>query len=64
MEKRLIEEVQKNDILIIVGETGSGKTTRKLFSDLMIVLNFLYRVMKVFLFIYRVASVSIQWWIL
>ena len=30
MEKRLIEEVQKNDILIIVGETGSGKTTRKL----------------------------------
>ena len=31
VEKRLIEEVQKNDILIIVGETGSGKTTRKLF---------------------------------
>lgn len=30
VEKRLIEEVQKNDILIIVGETGSGKTTRKL----------------------------------
>lgn len=29
VEKRLIEEVQKNDILIIVGETGSGKTTRK-----------------------------------
>lgn len=29
VEKRLVEEVQKNDILIIVGETGSGKTTRK-----------------------------------
>ncbi|CAH8349792.1 unnamed protein product [Eruca vesicaria subsp. sativa] len=28
VEKRLIEEVQKNDILIIVGETGSGKTTQ------------------------------------
>ncbi|PNX92414.1 ATP-dependent RNA helicase dhx8-like protein, partial [Trifolium pratense] len=28
VEKRLIEEVRKNDILIIVGETGSGKTTR------------------------------------
>ncbi|KAF8088763.1 hypothetical protein N665_0530s0018 [Sinapis alba] len=27
-EKRLIEEVQKNDILIIIGETGSGKTTQ------------------------------------
>ncbi|CAL5193656.1 unnamed protein product [Lathyrus oleraceus] len=27
VEKRLIEEVRKNDILIIVGETGSGKTT-------------------------------------
>lgn len=33
VEKRLIEEVQNNDILIIVGETGSGKTTRKLFID-------------------------------
>lgn len=30
VEKRLVEEVRKNDILIIVGETGSGKTTRKL----------------------------------
>lgn len=29
VEKRLIEEVHKNDVLIIVGETGSGKTTRK-----------------------------------
>ncbi|KAG2310866.1 hypothetical protein Bca52824_022423 [Brassica carinata] len=28
VEKRLIEEVKKNDILIIVGETGSGKTTQ------------------------------------
>ncbi|OMO93520.1 hypothetical protein CCACVL1_06472 [Corchorus capsularis] len=28
VEKRLIEEVQKHDILIIVGETGSGKTTQ------------------------------------
>lgn len=28
VEKRLIEEVQKNDILIVVGETGSGKTTQ------------------------------------
>jgi len=27
VEKRLVEEVQKNDVLIIVGETGSGKTT-------------------------------------
>ncbi|KAH0851209.1 hypothetical protein HID58_094916 [Brassica napus] len=27
-EERLIEAVQKNDILIIVGETGSGKTTQ------------------------------------
>lgn len=30
VEKRLIEEVRKNDTLIIVGETGSGKTTRRL----------------------------------
>uniref|UniRef100_I1Q087 RNA helicase n=2 Tax=Oryza glaberrima TaxID=4538 RepID=I1Q087_ORYGL len=29
VEKRLIEEVRKNDTLIVVGETGSGKTTRK-----------------------------------
>jgi len=29
VEKRLVEEVRKNDTLIIVGETGSGKTTRK-----------------------------------
>ncbi|PWA68381.1 RNA helicase family protein [Artemisia annua] len=28
VEKRLVEEVQKNDTLIIVGETGSGKTTQ------------------------------------
>ncbi|KAF5738029.1 hypothetical protein HS088_TW13G00923 [Tripterygium wilfordii] len=27
-EKRLVEEVKKNDVLIIVGETGSGKTTQ------------------------------------
>lgn len=30
VEKQLVEEVRKNDTLIIVGETGSGKTTRKL----------------------------------
>lgn len=28
VEKRLVEEVRKHDTLIIVGETGSGKTTR------------------------------------
>ncbi|XP_015895188.2 pre-mRNA-splicing factor ATP-dependent RNA helicase DEAH10 [Ziziphus jujuba] len=28
VERRLIEEVRNNDILIIVGETGSGKTTQ------------------------------------
>lgn len=28
VEKRLLEEVSKNDVLIIVGETGSGKTTQ------------------------------------
>ncbi|CAL5389579.1 unnamed protein product [Camellia sinensis] len=28
VEKRLVEEVKSNDILIIVGETGSGKTTQ------------------------------------
>jgi len=28
VEKRLVDEVRKNDTLIIVGETGSGKTTR------------------------------------
>ncbi|KAK9277665.1 hypothetical protein L1049_007212 [Liquidambar formosana] len=27
-EKRLVEEVRKNDTLVIVGETGSGKTTQ------------------------------------
>ncbi|KAG2376919.1 Pre-mRNA-splicing factor ATP-dependent RNA helicase [Vigna angularis] len=27
-EKRLVKEVRKNDVLIIVGETGSGKTTQ------------------------------------
>lgn len=30
VEKQLVEEVCRNDTLIIVGETGSGKTTRKL----------------------------------
>lgn len=30
VEKRLVDEVRKNDVLIIVGETGSGKTTRRL----------------------------------
>ncbi|KAL5828622.1 hypothetical protein ACOSQ3_018090 [Xanthoceras sorbifolium] len=28
VEKRLADEVRKNDIMIIVGETGSGKTTQ------------------------------------
>ncbi|KAG6405244.1 hypothetical protein SASPL_132831 [Salvia splendens] len=28
IEKRLVEEVRNNDVLIIVGETGSGKTTQ------------------------------------
>ncbi|PIN16752.1 DEAH-box RNA helicase [Handroanthus impetiginosus] len=28
VEKRLLEEVSNNDVLIIVGETGSGKTTQ------------------------------------
>ena len=28
-EKRLVEEVRKHDTLVVVGETGSGKTTRK-----------------------------------
>ncbi|CAL0315240.1 unnamed protein product [Lupinus luteus] len=28
VEKRLVDEIRKNDILIIVGETGSGKTTQ------------------------------------
>ncbi|GER31861.1 RNA helicase family protein [Striga asiatica] len=28
VQKRLLEEVSKNDVLIIVGETGSGKTTQ------------------------------------
>ncbi|KAG5068246.1 hypothetical protein JHK85_000623 [Glycine max] len=28
VEKRLVEEVRKHDVLIIVGETGSGKTTQ------------------------------------
>ncbi|KAJ0880790.1 putative RNA helicase [Helianthus annuus] len=28
LQKRLVEEVWKNDTLIIVGETGSGKTTQ------------------------------------
>ena len=28
VEKRLVDEVRKHDTLIIVGETGSGKTTR------------------------------------
>lgn len=51
-EKRLIELVRKNDVLIIVGETGSGKTTRKLFIYLMIVLDFLHRVMMFFFYYY------------
>jgi HrpA-like RNA helicase len=29
VEKRLVEEVRKNGTLIVVGETGSGKTTRE-----------------------------------
>jgi hypothetical protein len=29
VEEKLVEEVRKNDTLIVVGETGSGKTTRK-----------------------------------
>ncbi|KAE8799330.1 ATP-dependent RNA helicase DHX8 [Hordeum vulgare] len=28
VEKRLVDEVRKNDTLIVVGETGSGKTTQ------------------------------------
>ncbi|XP_020090544.1 pre-mRNA-splicing factor ATP-dependent RNA helicase DEAH10-like isoform X1 [Ananas comosus] len=28
VEKRIVEEVKKNDTLIVVGETGSGKTTQ------------------------------------
>lgn len=31
-EKRLLEEIKNNDVLIIVGETGSGKTTRKFYA--------------------------------
>lgn len=38
VEKRLVEEVQKNDVLIIVGETGSGKTTRRLHLILVVVI--------------------------
>ncbi|VAI83747.1 unnamed protein product [Triticum turgidum subsp. durum] len=34
VEKRLVDEVRKNDTLIVVGETGSGKTTRKCFTAL------------------------------
>jgi HrpA-like RNA helicase len=33
VQKRLVDEVRKNDTLIIVGETGSGKTTCKFVSD-------------------------------
>jgi len=33
VEKRLVDEIRKNDTLIIVGGTGSGKTTRKFASD-------------------------------
>lgn len=29
VKERLVEEVKKHDVLIIVGETGSGKTTRE-----------------------------------
>ncbi|XP_039144365.1 pre-mRNA-splicing factor ATP-dependent RNA helicase DEAH10 isoform X1 [Dioscorea cayenensis subsp. rotundata] len=28
VERRIVDEVRKNDILIVVGETGSGKTTQ------------------------------------
>ncbi|CAN6451890.1 unnamed protein product [Victoria cruziana] len=28
VEQRIVEEVKKNDTLIVVGETGSGKTTQ------------------------------------
>jgi type IV secretory pathway ATPase VirB11/archaellum biosynthesis ATPase len=29
VEEKLVDEVRKNGTLIVVGETGSGKTTRK-----------------------------------
>lgn len=41
VEKRLVEEVRKNDTLIIVGETGSGKTTRKFSLFTILTFNFL-----------------------
>nr|XP_009598984.1 pre-mRNA-splicing factor ATP-dependent RNA helicase DEAH10-like isoform X2 [Nicotiana tomentosiformis] len=34
VERRLVEEVRNNDTLIIVGETGSGKTTPPTSSEL------------------------------
>lgn len=33
VENLLIQEVHRNDTLIIVGETGSGKTTREILSQ-------------------------------
>jgi ABC-type lipoprotein export system ATPase subunit len=47
VEKRLIEEVRKNDILIIVGETGSGKTTRRL--HLILVMNVIIMIILSFI---------------
>ncbi|KAL8512320.1 hypothetical protein ACS0TY_018699 [Phlomoides rotata] len=35
VEKRLVEEVHNNDVLIIVGETGSGKTTLTIYPILL-----------------------------
>jgi tRNA A37 threonylcarbamoyladenosine biosynthesis protein TsaE len=32
VKERLVQEVKNHDVLIIVGETGSGKTTRKFFN--------------------------------
>jgi len=40
-EKRLVEEVWKHDTLVVVGETGSGKTTRK--SSLFVTFYFVLR---------------------
>lgn len=28
-EKKLVDEVRNNETLIVIGETGSGKTTRR-----------------------------------
>lgn len=40
VEKRLVDEVRHNDTLIIVGETGSGKTTRMFYHILLLCLEF------------------------